>query len=459
MNVTEEVAGLVAATQFEDLPGAAIEIAKLLTLDSLAVSIAGASCSLGKITLKVGSETMRGDDATVIAADFRSSVASAAYINGTLAHALDIDDTAAGTIAHPSSSIVPALFALSEKYHLSGKAFLTAYVLGIEVFYRIALASDGQMRGWHRTSLFGALATAAASAKLLNLSAQQIETAIGIAMSFTGGVQVNFGTMTKAVQVGHASQSGVLAALMASEGCTAHQNSLGDSLGFGFTFYAGQYSAEKITADFGDPYSILFPGMAVKNYPCCGLTHCPADIVLDLVASHDISADQIEEVVVYSEVLLPTVLIHHQPKTGYQGKYSLEYVVAAAIIDRQITFETFTDDEVTRPQLQAFLGKIRCEVRPDSEWETTRIHPWNHCAEVSIRLTDGSEVSGSAPCAKGYPDRPFSAAEIVSKYESFAAPILQPVAIDTLSDKVLHLDAQADVADFIGLTCALIENQ
>ena len=147
MNVTEAVAGLVATTRYEDLPSEAINLAKPLILDSLAVSIAGSAGSLGQITLKVGSETMRGDDATVIAADFRSSVASAAYINGTLAHALDIDDTAAGTIAHPSSSIVPALFALSEKYHLSGEAFLTAYVLGLEVFYRIALASDGQMRG------------------------------------------------------------------------------------------------------------------------------------------------------------------------------------------------------------------------------------------------------------------------------------------------------------------------
>jgi len=454
VNVTEKIARIVAATRYEDLPGDAIDLAKPLVLDSLAVSIAGAASSLGQITLKVGSDTMRGNDATVIGGDYQSSVSSAAYINGTLAHALDVDDTAAGTVAHPSSSIVPALFAIAEKYQLSGKAFLNAYILGLEVFYRISLASEGQMRGWHRTSLFGALATAAACAKLLNLSSQQIQTAIGIAMSFTGGVQVNFGTMTKAVQVGHASQNGVVAALMAMEGCTAHQNVLGDSLGFGHTFYADEYAADKISADFANPYSIIYPGMAIKIYPCCGLTHCPLDIALDLVVAHDIRPDQIEDIVVYTEELVPSVLIHHEPKTGYQGKYSLEYAVTAAIFDRKINFDTFTDDEVNRPQLQAFLGKIRCKVRPDSDWEPTRIHPWNHCAEITIRLNDGTEITGSEPCARGYPDRPLSTEEIVNKYRQFASTVLTADAVAALGDRTLNLEEQENVAEVIRLARA-----
>jgi 2-methylcitrate dehydratase PrpD len=455
MNVTEKIADVIANTRYEDLPVEAIDLAKPLILDSLGVAIAGSACSVGQITLALGSETMDGDDATVFAADYTTSVSSAAYINGTLAHALDIDDTAAGTIAHPSSSIVPGLFALAQKYHLSGKAFLTSYILGLEVFYRIALASDGQMKGWHRSSLFGALATAAASARLLNLSSEQIQTAIGIATSLTGGVQVNFGTMTKAVQVGHASRSGVLSALLAKGGCTAHLNALGDSLGFGYTFYSGDYNANEIAADFGNPYSILFPGIAVKIYPCCGLTHCPADIVLDLVTTHEISADQVEEVTVHGEELLPQVLIHHRPATGYQGKYSLEYVVAAAIIDKQITFDTFTDGEVNRPELQAFLEKIKCVVRTDSEWDAIRIHPWNHSADVTIRLIDGTTYSGDAACARGYPDLPLTSEEIVEKYQRFTAPVLRSSAIDALSEKILTLESQSDISEFASLAAAV----
>ncbi|MBW1995480.1 MAG: MmgE/PrpD family protein, partial [Deltaproteobacteria bacterium] len=347
---------------------------------------------------------------------------------------------------------VPALFALAEKYRLSGRQFLTAYVLGLEVFYRIALASEGQMRGWHRTSIYGALAATAAGAKLLNLPSEKILTAIGIATSLTAGVQINFGTMTKAVQVGNASRSGLLAALLAREGCTAHRDALGDPLGFGFAFYSGRFNMEKIVANLGKPYSIIFPGVGLKIYPCCGLTHSPADIVLDLVETHDISADQVEEVTVYAEELLPRVLVYHRPATGYEGKYSLEYVVTAAIMDRRITFETFTDTNVNRPKIQAYLGKIKCMTRPDTEWEPMRIHPWNHPAEVIIRFKNGTKCSGKAPCARGYPDRPLTTGEILDKFRSCAGLMLPSKTIEILSRMVLSLDTQTDVADIIALT-------
>jgi 2-methylcitrate dehydratase PrpD len=452
MNITERLADFVETVQYKDLPTEAIDRAKPLILDSLGVSMAGTACPIGRMAVKLGRETTDGADATVIGADYSTSVSSAAFINGTLAHALDIDDTAAGTIAHPSASIVPALFALAEKYRLSGKAFLTAYILGLEVFYRISLACQGQMGGWHRTSVYGALAAAAASAKLLNLTPEQIRTAIGIGTSLTAGVQVNFGTMTKAVQVGNASRSGVLAALLAKEGCTAHQDALGDPIGFGFTFYSGRFDTEKIVADLGDPYNIIFPGIGVKIYPCCGLTHSPADIVLNLVRTHDISVDQIEEVAVYGEELLPQVLVYHRPETGYQGKYSLEYVVTAAILDREITTETFTDDRVNRPEIKACLGKINCMTRPDSEWESMRIHPWNHPAEVTIRFKDGTTCSEKAPCARGYPDLPLTTEAICDKFKGGAKQTLPAETIERLSRRVLAFEARADVGDVIAMT-------
>jgi 2-methylcitrate dehydratase PrpD len=182
------------------------------------------------------------------------------------------------------------------------------------------------------------------------------------------------------------------------------------------------------------------------------LTHSPADIALDLVRTHDISADQVEEVVVYGEELLPRVLVYHLPETGYQGKYSLEYVVTAAIMDRQITTETFTDGNVNRPEIQACLGKIKCMTRPDTEWEPMRIHPWNHPAEVVIRFKDGTKCSGKAPCARGYPDLPLTTGEILDKFKSCAGPTLPAKTIELLSERVLALETQTDVTDVIALT-------
>jgi 2-methylcitrate dehydratase PrpD len=346
---------------------------------------------------------------------------------------------------------LPALFALAESYPCSGQAFLAAYIVGLEVFYRIALASEGQMGGWHRSALFGALATAAASAKLLNLSRSQIQTAIGISTSLTGGVQLNFGTMSKAVQVGNAGRSGLVAALLAKAGCSGNPNSLDEPNGFGSTFYSGQFNTAKIVDDFGTPFNIIFPGMAVKIHPCCGLTHAPADIVLDLVRTHNILPDQVSDVVVYGEELWPTVLIYQQPTTGYQGKYSMQYVVAAAITDREIGPNTFTDEQVNRPELQAYFERIRLLARPDSEWESVRQHPWNHCAEVVIRLRDGTQLSANAPCARGYPDLPLSTDEIVQKFRDCSKPSLSSETIDLIIDRAFGLDDNPDLSDFMKL--------
>ncbi len=452
LSVTKTLADFVTAVRYDELPTEAIDRAKPLVLDCLGVAIAGTNSPIGRIAVGLGRETGSGTDATVIGTDYATSVTSAAFINGTLAHALDLDDTAAGTVAHPSAPILPALFALGEKNGCSGRTLLAAYVAGLEVFYRIALASAGQMGGWHRTSLFGALAAAAASARLLGLTVEQTSMAIGISASFAGGMQANFGTMTKAIQVGNASRSGVVAALLARAECTAHPDSLGDSAGFGLAFYSGRFDAPQIIADLGKPFSICFPGIGVKVHPCCGLTHAPADIVLDLTRTHDISADRVEEIVVYGEELWPRVLIYHRPETGDQGKYSLEYVVAAALLDRELTPGTFSDDKVRRPTIQAFLGKITTRVRPASEWESLRIHPWNHCSEVIVRLKDGTTYSGTAPCARGYPDLPLTAQDVLDKFISCARPTLPEDRVELLAERVLTLDSLADISDVLALT-------
>jgi 2-methylcitrate dehydratase PrpD len=452
MNITNQLSAFIVDTHYDDLPEAAIEQAKLLILDSLGVSLAGTRCSIGEITLNLGREMLQGSDATVIGTNYKASVADAAYLNGTLAHALDMDDSAAGTVAHPSASLVPALFALAEKYGASGKDFLTAYILGLETFYRIALASDGQMGGWHRTAIFGAPATAAACAKLMGSSAEQIATAIGIATSLTSGVQINFGSMTKAVQVGNASRSGVIAALLARDGCTAHPDALGDAQGFGHAFYDGNFKTELLVKDLGDPWSIIFPGIGMKQYPCCGLNHAPLDLALELAKREDINVDEVDTITVYVEVLVPEVLVHHRPSTGFQGKYSLEYCIAAALHDREITPDTFTDESVNRLDLQAYLSKTETKTRSDADWAASRLHIWNHPAEMIIRMKNGTEHTAMAPCARGYPDLAFTKEEVLRKFDQCAASILTSESLSSIKKHILSLETQTNVANIIAMT-------
>ncbi|MBK6598247.1 MAG: MmgE/PrpD family protein [Proteobacteria bacterium] len=462
MNVTAKVAEFVANTDWEALPPPAVDRAPLLMLDSLGVSL-GAVCSpAGALVLRMeggdafGSLPATGshDGVTAIGLKQRTSVATAAWINGTLAHAPDMDDTAAGTVAHPSAMLVPGLMAVGERQHSSGRAVLGAYIVGLEVFYRVALATHAQMRGWHRTSVYGALATAAAAARLLDCSAQQIAVAMGIAGSFASGLQANFGTMTKALQVGHASRSGVMAAMLAKEGASANPDVLGDASGFGHAFYADEFDTSKLVERLGDPYSIVSPGIGLKIHPCCGLTHTPADLVLELVQQHNIAPDSVQEIVVTAEPLLATVLVYPRPQTGDQGKYSLEYVVAAALFDRQIVPETFTDAGVMRPRLQAFLERVRLKPRPDADWPADVRPPLAHPAEVEVRLVSGERLVASAPCARGYPRRPLTSHEVEEKFRRLAG---QQLSVDQAGQIIEHVRRFAqlrDVADVMRLTAA-----
>jgi 2-methylcitrate dehydratase PrpD len=219
-------------------------------------------------------------------------------------------------------------------------------------------------------------------------------------------------------------------------------------------FYAGRFDANKIAAELGSPYSIIHPGIAVKIHPCCGLTHAPADIALELASSHDVTAGQIEEIVIFGEPLMPEVLTYHQPRTGYQGKYSMEYVVSAAIIDRQISPESFTDFQVNRPEITTLVRRVKCITRADSDWGTLRTHAWGHPAEVVIRLKDGRMVSGKAPCARGYPELPLSDEDILEKFRACTRSVLTPQATATLAERLLSLETENSIADFIGLSSA-----
>ncbi len=308
------------------------------------------------------------------------------------------------------------------------------------------------MGGWHRSAVFGALAAATAVANALALSTDKIRSAIGIAAAMTGGLQASFGSMTKAVQVGSASRTGVTAGRLAADGCTAHTDGLGHPDAFGKAFYGGDFEPRLLVAKFARPLSILDPGIAVKIHPSCGLTHAPADIALDLVREHDIDSSGIAKVIVYGESFWPDVLVYNEPTTGHQGKYSIQYVVGSALIDRQIDPDSFTDAAVNRAEIRPLMSKISLVTRPDDAWNSVRRHAWNHPAEVQIHMSDGKIYAKSAECAIGYPDLALSDNDLLNKFRECAGTRLPPSAIDALVNRVLGLESEPDVGPVIGLT-------
>ena len=319
-------------------------------------------------------------------------------INGTASHALDFDDVSNSLGGHPSAPILPALFALGETLDCTGRDFIAAYVAGFETETRIGrgVHFHHYEKGWHPTATLGVFGATAACCHLMGLDRAKTAQALAIAASLASGLKANFGTMTKPLHVGHTARSGLFAAQLAREGFTANPAALEHQQGFLMVFNgAGNFDAEAILKDWGRPYDIVSPGLAIKQHPCCGSTHPAIDALLLLRAEHDIApgeggADRCPGRIRAASPI-PTGPTRNR---GLDAKFSVQYCLARALIDGRIRLEHFEGDAFRDPAARALMRRIHAAPHPETE--AGGAAPLG--AEIRITFDDGRDrwQSGSA---------------------------------------------------------------
>lgn len=445
MKATEErIARFIVETKDEAVPPEALRTAGDAAFDCVGVALAGAAQPLGKMMLEMTREEGGNPEATVIGGGLCTSRTMAALANGTLAHALDYDDM--GSFGHPSAVLLPPVLALGEKLGASGREILTAYVIGFEVGANLSAASHYVQteRGFHSTVLFGTMGATAAAARLLKLSVEQSVMAFGIAGSMPAGVVQNFGTMVKPLHAGMAARNGVLAALLARKGYVGTDAIFRSRLGF-FSTYVGEgnYDLDKAVNGLGNPFR-LQDTLVVKKYPCCGTTHSALDSVLSLMREDNLSFQDIAEVTVEGLPYLSHVLLYPQPKQGLNGKFSVHYNVAAAILDGKVAIDSHSDRMLHRPLVKEALAKVHVEVQ--SRWDP-RYTAAPTETPVTIRLKDGRVLTRSTNrhTMHGTPKDPLREDELVSKFESNAGLTLAPDSVKRAADLWLHVDQLPDI--------------
>src|SRR6185369_15346816 len=357
----EKIAQFILETSFEGIPRGAIEKAKRTALDCIGAALAGVgetvSQTITGYTTKLGGPAQ----ASLFGAGVKVSAADAALANGTIAHALDYDDCGV-KIGHPRVLVLPGVLSLAEHLGASGKEILAAYIVGLEVEGKLALHADFklmQARLNHQT-WYGSIGAAAACAKLLRLNAGQTRSALGIAANFACGLSANHGSMAGAMAAGNACRNGVTAALMAHAGITANQNIIEAKNGFYDTLVGpGHYDAERMADGLGKPFYIDSPGIGLKKYPSCYHTHRALDGVFQLLGEHRLNDTNIAEVDVGTSERALRVLAFPEPATPYQAKFSMPYCIAAALVDGQVTLETFTEDKFKDPKITATRKKVQ----------------------------------------------------------------------------------------------------
>jgi len=420
MYLTEKFASLVVGTTYESLPSRAIDKAKECILDCLGVAIAG-SAEPVRGALEHYLDAVGGPpQATIIGLGRKTSVTSAALVNGVFGHVLDYDDTNQIFIGHGSVVVVPAIFALAEKLGASGKDMLTAYMLGIEVQWKLGEAlvdcGDHYARGWHSTATVGAFGGTAAAAKLLRLNEEQAANAFGIAASEVGGFQEQFGTHCKAFHAGRANEIGVRAALLAQGGFTSARSAFEGKVGW-LKLVAEKFDLSKLDR-FGQPWGILEEtfgrGMNLKAHPVCASALGAVEGMQSLMQNYRFTAEDVELIECGVRPHSLNILMYHEPMTGLQAKFSAEYWPAITLLRGRLGLREITDEIVSDPQVQALIRKVKVYPDPSITVSTARVN-------IKVTLKDGRTVSEAYFPAKGAADNPLSKAELADKFNECAA--------------------------------------
>lgn len=439
---TEIIADFVVNTGYRQIPVEAIGIAKQAILDSLGCALAGAREPAVEILCKYAKRLGGKSEVGIIASGFKTSTPIAALVNGTMAHVLDYDDVAASWWGHPTVVLMPTVLALGEQEKLSGKSVLEAYVLGFEVGSRLnrGLGIGYYQAGWHSTIVAGTMATAVAAAKMMDMNAHEVRVALGIAASLAGGLKRNFGTMTKSLHAGTAAQNGIIAASLAADGFTADDSIIEAPQGY-CEMFSRDYSLEKITGPLGSPFDIISPGLSIKPYPCCRIMHQSIDAILAIVQEHGINAADVAEVRCRTSPALPVQLYYHQPQTGLEGKFSIEYCMAVAILDGQVKLAQFEDERVRRSDVQG-LSRLVHYVHPDGvDWAKAPLPQ-----AVTVRLKDGREFTHEVRHARGDPANPLMAQEVADKFHDCARRSLSPAQTKRCVELVAGLEKLKDIS-------------
>ncbi len=359
--LTKQLAEFVINTRERDVPSDVLDGARDALVDTLGCALAGSLDEGSEIAQRWVIETGARAQAIVLGTQLATSPAEAAFANGLASHALDFDDSLTTLRGHPTAPMLGAGLAVGEAANASGNALLAAMAIGLEVGGKIgpALGAGHYMKGWHSTATVGAFSATAVAARLWGLSVEQLQTAWGIAASEASGLIRNFGTMTKPFHAGHAARSAVMAAWMAKNGFTADTQIFDGKNNF-FSTYAGADAVplESTLKHLGKPWEMQTPGIYVKSFPCCYCNHRPAGGMFELIKQHNIKKEEVTKVRIGFLPGADTPLIHFDPHTGLEGKFSMEYNAAAVLLDGKLTMETFTDAMVQRPAIRELMPKV-----------------------------------------------------------------------------------------------------
>lgn len=438
MNATKTLSQFVANSRYDDFDDSVVEAAKIAILDGVANMLAGSTQELASIVGRYVQDMGGSTQSSVVGWGFKTNAPSAAFANGVFGHCLDFEIQGYPP-THGTSSCLPAALALGEERHTNGKAIIEAYVMGWEIQGRLRAASAAFSNpAYHPPGLVGPLGGAVAGAKVLGLDAWHIQMAMGIAASRTGGLTANTGTMVKSTHTGNAARMGAEAAILAAAGYTSSDSILEAPNGYSDALFDGNMDWEILTNGLGVSYRLVDPGFDIKRFPAQLHMQNPIEAVLNLLESHNLRADDVENLTVHTGGRGHSGSL---PASGLDGKFSIEYCAAAALLDGKVGIETFTDDRRFSPDMEETLGKI--QVEPGNQDSAD--------VKVTALLKDGRSAEAECRGFRGSARNPMSREERMDKVIDCVGRVLTDQDADRLVSLIEDLENVADISEIMDL--------
>lgn len=438
MTIARQLAGNLLAFSRQAFPQAAYAQARTAIIDTLGVTLAGGVQDGSRKLRAVIVPSAATGNSRVFGTDLKLNALDAALLNGVSSHLLDFDDSNSWLHGHISVAVLPALLALADELDINGEAVLRAYITGYETAVRMGKAvSPFQYRhGWHPTTTVGVFAGVAACAVALDLNEEQTATALAMTASLASGIKSNFGTETKALAVGQAARSAVMACKLAKEDFSAGANAFEHHQGY-FYVYNGQANVDPFPlTENWDATPFILDTVKSNNYkyfPCCYAILSPLDGVLALREETGLQPHEIEHIEVkVHPIRLPHINIP-QPENPLAGKFSLHYCVARAFVTGTLTLDDFIDDaRFQDPATQTLMQKVTLE-RHDEEI--------THSAFVTLTTVDGRQFALRVAGARGSsPAIPLPDNLIEQKFLDCASRILPAAEAQALYHRLLQDD-------------------
>jgi 2-methylcitrate dehydratase len=444
--ITATMGRWAAGLQFDQLGDRAVHEAKRYLLDSLGCAFGGYRQEDARIALEVLEDIAGQGPATILGSGRMVDPVSASLANALMVRVMDYNDIYWQQDPSHPSDIIPAALACGERAGKDGRELIVGIVLGHEFEMRLCEAAFPGIRerGWHHATLT-AFVSPIVAGRMLDLPWEQIQHAVGISASrhaTLGAVTAGKLTMMKNTVDPMATQSGVLAALLAQRGYTGPEHVIDGKEGLVHCF-GPEWKLDLLVEGLGSSWRIERCGM--KAFPTEALTHAPISAVLDIVRQHDLAPEQVKTVHIRSLARAADILADpskYDPRTKETADHSLPYVIAAALVDRQVTPAQFEPGRIMDARIREQLRKVVVVADPEIE----RVFPRLQRVAVTIETTDGRQLSKQLDYPKGDPRNPLSDEEIEQKFDALASPILSDDARAIVKDMVWNLDAQPSIS-------------